>query len=75
MRARFTRAARRTIAARSPTRATVPARSFSSLFAFVSTIDEPIVSSTILESTSAFVPPAPPLLSRLALPDAPPPKN
>jgi hypothetical protein len=45
------------------------------LFSFVSTIDEPIVSSAILGSTTAFVPPAPPLLQRLALPDAPPPKN
>ena len=46
-----------------------------SLFAYVSTVDEPIASSTILASTTAFVPPAPPLLYRLALPDAPPPKN
>ena len=44
------------------------------LFSFITTIDEPVVSSTILESATAFVPPAPPLLSRLALPDAPPPK-
>ena len=46
-----------------------------SLFAYVSTVDEPIASSTILASTTAFVPPAPPLLYRLALPDAPPPKD
>jgi hypothetical protein len=52
-----------------------PGTELLSLFAFVSTIDEPIASSTILESTSSFVPPAPPLLSRLALPDAPPPKS
>ena len=45
------------------------------LFSFISTLDEPAVSSTLLESTTAFVPPAPPLLFRLALPDAPPPKN
>jgi hypothetical protein len=44
------------------------------LFAFVSTIDEPSSSSNVLESSKAFVPPAPPLLCRLALPDAPPPK-
>ena len=44
------------------------------LFSLMGTIDEPIVSSVILDSTSAFVPPAPPLLHRLALPDAPPPK-
>lgn len=45
------------------------------LFSFMSTIDEPIVSSVILDTTSAFVPPPPPLLSRLAIPDAPPPKD
>ena len=45
-----------------------PGSQLLSLFAFVSTIDEPIVSSTILDSTSAFVPPAPPLLYRLATP-------
>ena len=51
-----------------------PGTQLLSLFSFVSTIDEPIVSSAVLESTAAFVPPAPPLLYRLALPDAPPPK-
>ena len=45
-----------------------------SLFSYVTTIDEPIVSSTILESTAAFVPSTPPLLQRRSLPDAPPPK-
>ena len=45
------------------------------LFSFMSTIDEPVTSSTMLDSSSAFVPPAPPLLHRLALPDAPPPKD
>lgn len=52
-----------------------PGAQLLSLFAFVSTVDEPSGSSTTLESTSSFVPPAPPLLSRLSLPDAPPPKN
>ena len=52
-----------------------PGAQLLSLFAFVTTVDEPVVSSTILESTSSFVSPAPPLLSRLSLPDAPPPKN
>lgn len=52
-----------------------PGAQLLSLFAFVSTVDEPAGSSTILESTPSFVPPAPPLLSRLSLPDAPPPKN
>jgi hypothetical protein len=51
-----------------------PGQQLLTLFSFISTIDEPIASSSILESTSAFVPPAPPLLFRLALPDAPPPK-
>jgi hypothetical protein len=45
------------------------------LFSFVSTIDEPGSSSLSLESTAAFVAPPPPLLHRLALPDAPPPKR
>ena len=52
-----------------------PGAQLLNLFAFVSTVDEPVVSSTILESSSSFVPLAPPLLSRLALPDAPPPKS
>ena len=52
-----------------------PGAQLLSLFAFVSTVDEPITSSTMLDSTSSFVPPTPPLLSRLSLPDAPPPKN
>lgn len=51
-----------------------PGAQLLSLFSFVSTIDEPLASSTLLASSSAFAPPAPPLLSRLALPDAPPPK-
>ncbi|HUQ88653.1 MAG TPA: hypothetical protein VM096_13915 [Vicinamibacterales bacterium] len=51
-----------------------PAAHLLGLFAFVTTIDEPIVASTIVDSTSAFFPPSPPLLHRLALPDAPPPK-
>jgi hypothetical protein len=52
-----------------------PGAQLLTLFSFVSTVDEPIVSSTILASTTAFVPPAPPLLYRLALPDAPPPRS
>ncbi len=52
-----------------------PGSQLLSLFAFVSTVDEPVISSTILDSTSSFVPPAPPVLARLSLPDAPPPKN
>ena len=52
-----------------------PGQQLLTLFSFISTIDEPASSSTILDSTVAFVPPAPPLLSRLALPDAPPPKS
>ena len=52
-----------------------PGKQLLSLFAYVSTVDEPITPSTILDSTSWFVPPAPPPLSRLSLPDAPPPKN
>lgn len=51
-----------------------PGAQLLSLFSFMSTIDEPLASSTLLASSSTFVPPAPPLLSRLALPDAPPPK-
>jgi hypothetical protein len=52
-----------------------PGAQLLSLFAFVSTFDEPIAASTLLESTSSVIPPGPPLLSRLSLPDAPPPKN
>jgi hypothetical protein len=51
-----------------------PGAQLLSLFSFISTIDEPLASSTLLASSSTFVPLAPPLLSRLALPDAPPPK-
>lgn len=51
-----------------------PGTQLLTLFSFVSIVDEPIVSSTVLESSPAFVPTAPPLLSRLALPDSPPPK-
>src|SRR5262245_28567015 len=52
-----------------------PGAQLLTLFSFVSTVDEPIAASTIVASTTAFLPPAPPLLSRLALPDAPPPKS
>jgi hypothetical protein len=45
------------------------------LFSYNSTIDEPRISSTLLDSTLLFVDPAPPLLHRLAVPDAPPPRN
>ncbi len=45
------------------------------LFSYNSTIDEPFASPAVLESTLAFVAPAPPLLHRLALPDAPPPRH
>ena len=51
-----------------------PGTQLLTLFSFHSTIVEPVASSTVLDSTAAFVPPAPPLLHRLALPDAPPPK-
>src|SRR5262245_26298322 len=51
-----------------------PGAGLLSLFAFVSTVDAPASSSVVIESSSAFVPPAPPLLHRLALPGAPPPK-
>ena len=51
-----------------------PGAQLLTLFSFITTIDEPVVSSTVLDSTVAFVPPAPPPLYRLALPDAPPPK-
>ena len=51
-----------------------PGTQLLTLFSFVSILDEPIVSSAVRESSSAFVSPAPPLLNRLALPDAPPPK-
>jgi hypothetical protein len=51
-----------------------PGTQLLSLFSFVSTLDEPILSSAILDSSSAFVPPAPPLLHRLAIPDSPPPR-
>jgi hypothetical protein len=51
-----------------------PGAQLLTLFSFISTIDAPLTSSTVLESTAAFVPPTPPLLSRRALPDAPPPK-
>ena len=51
-----------------------PGAQLLSLFSYVGTIDEPLVSSTVLDVTVAFTPPAPPLLHRLALPDAPPPK-
>ena len=51
-----------------------PGAQLLTLFSYISTIDEPAASSSVLESTSAFAPPAPPLLYRLALPDAPPPK-
>jgi len=52
-----------------------PGAQLLTLFSFISTIDEPRMSSTTLASTAAFVPPAPPLLFRLTLPDAPPPKS
>ena len=45
------------------------------LFSFVGTLGEPHASATMLEATAAFVPPAPPLLHSLGIPDAPPPKN
>ena len=51
-----------------------PGSQLLSLFSYVSTFDEPTASSTILESSAAFVPTVPPLLYRLAVPDAPPPK-
>jgi hypothetical protein len=51
-----------------------PGTQLLSLFSFVSILDEPLVSSAVLESSPAFVSPAPPLLYRLAVPDAPPPK-
>jgi hypothetical protein len=51
-----------------------PGQQLLTLFSFNSTIDEPIASSTLLAATPAFVPSAPPLLFRHALPDAPPPK-
>jgi len=51
-----------------------PGSQLLTLFSLISTLDEPIASSITLEFTAAFVPPAPPLLYRLALPDAPPPK-
>jgi hypothetical protein len=44
------------------------------LFSFISILEEPAVSSARLESTAAYASPDPPLLHRLALPDAPPPK-
>jgi hypothetical protein len=46
-----------------------------SLFSYVSIIDEPLAASTTIESSAAFVSQAPPLLYRLALPDAPPPRS
>lgn len=52
-----------------------PGSQLLSLFSYISTIDEPIAASTVLEASVAFAPPAPPLLHRLALPDAPPPKR
>ena len=52
-----------------------PGSQLLSLFSYVSTIDEPVVPSTVLESTTAFAPEPPPLLYRLAVPDAPPPKD
>ena len=51
-----------------------PGRQLLTLFSLVSTLDEPIASSAMLESTPAFAETAPPLRFRLALPDAPPPK-
>ena len=52
-----------------------PGAQLLSLFSYISTIDEPLAASTILETSAAFAPTTPPLLHRLALPDAPPPKN
>ena len=52
-----------------------PGSQLLSLFSYVSTIDEPIAASTVLQSAVAIAQPAPPLLHRLALPDAPPPKH
>ena len=51
-----------------------PGAQLLSLFSYISTIDEPLASSARLESSKAYISPAPPLLHRLALPDAPPPK-
>ncbi len=52
-----------------------PGTQLLTLFSFVSILDEPILASAALESSPAFVPSAPPLLYRLALPDSPPPKK
>ena len=51
-----------------------PGSQLLTLFSFITTIDHPNTSSIAHDSTAAFISPPPPLLHRLALPDAPPPK-
>ncbi|HWI20371.1 MAG TPA: hypothetical protein VNT81_21600 [Vicinamibacterales bacterium] len=46
-----------------------------SLFAFTGEVERPSTPSSMLDAGAAFTPPPPPLLGRLSLPDAPPPKN
>jgi hypothetical protein len=45
------------------------------LFAHVGMLESPASSTVMLHSIAVGVPPPPPLLHRLATPDAPPPKN
>jgi hypothetical protein len=52
-----------------------PGTHLTTLFAYVGVLESPVSPSVILESAGAAQPSAPPLLSRLATPDAPPPKN
>lgn len=51
-----------------------PGASLTTLFAIVGVLEKPVQSAIVFESSAAFVPAAPALLHRLALPDAPPPK-
>jgi hypothetical protein len=52
-----------------------PNRSLARLFAFTAIIDAPVLSMTAPGSTPTPAAPVSPLLDRLALPDAPPPKS
>jgi hypothetical protein len=52
-----------------------PGQQLTTLFAYVGVLESPQSSPVFLDSTAAFVPPPPPLVYHLSIPDAPPPKS